>query len=95
MGFFSGILIAFVIAPLADSAAVPTSSGPTPTAATGNASDDAKDIDADPVVCERFTELGSRLRSKKVCKRRSEWAEDRRNDRDNIERSQRTGMRGQ
>jgi len=42
----------------------------------------------DPVVCERIKEIGSMLRSKKICMRRSEWAEQRRGDRMNIERSQ-------
>ena len=95
MGLFSGILLALATVPLAGGAIAPSVPQVATKATAGNASDAAKDIDADPVVCERFTELGSRLRSKKVCKRRSEWAEDRRNDRDNIERSQRTGMRGQ
>jgi hypothetical protein len=48
--------------------------------------------DLDPVICERMKEVGSLLNSKKICKRRSEWAEDRRSDRANIERSQRSGM---
>jgi hypothetical protein len=51
--------------------------------------------DPDPIICERQTEMGSRLRSKKICKHRSEWAEDRRSDRANIEQSQRSGMKGE
>lgn len=42
----------------------------------------------DPMVCERVQEIGSLLRSKKVCMHKSEWEEQRRNDRANIERSQ-------
>ncbi|WP_277666829.1 hypothetical protein [Novosphingobium lindaniclasticum] len=42
----------------------------------------------DPIVCERVTEIGSRLRAKKICMTKSEWAEQRRGDRSNIERSQ-------
>jgi len=51
--------------------------------------------DTDPVICERQAEMGSRLRSRKICKHKSEWAEDRRSDRDNIERSQRIGFKGE
>ena len=43
---------------------------------------------ADPVVCERIQQIGSLLRSKKVCMRKSQWEAQRRDDRDNIERSQ-------
>jgi hypothetical protein len=42
----------------------------------------------DPMVCERIEEIGSRLRKKKVCMLKSQWQEQRRSDRDNIERSQ-------
>lgn len=42
----------------------------------------------DPVICERVGEIGSRLRVKKICKSKSEWEEQRRSDRSNIERSQ-------
>lgn len=42
----------------------------------------------DPVICERVPEIGSRLRAKKICMTKSEWAEQRRGDRSNIERSQ-------
>jgi hypothetical protein len=48
--------------------------------------------DRDPIICERMKEIGSMLITKKVCKRRSEWAQDRRDDRANIERSQSRGM---
>lgn len=62
-------------------AAAPASSG-TPSVAKN-------DIEkADPVVCERVTEIGSRLRAKKVCMTKSQWQEQRRGDRSNIERSQ-------
>ncbi|MCJ2177231.1 hypothetical protein [Novosphingobium album (ex Hu et al. 2023)] len=43
---------------------------------------------ADPIVCERIQQIGSLLRSKKVCMHKSEWDEQRRSDRANIERSQ-------
>jgi hypothetical protein len=43
---------------------------------------------ADPVICERIQQIGSLLRSKKVCMRKSQWDAQRSNDRANIERSQ-------
>ncbi|SFG14732.1 hypothetical protein SAMN05518801_10896 [Novosphingobium sp. CF614] len=43
---------------------------------------------ADPMICERVQEIGSLLRSKKVCMLKSQWDEQRRSDRSNIERSQ-------
>ncbi|MBO9516952.1 MAG: hypothetical protein J7493_02680 [Porphyrobacter sp.] len=47
------------------------------------------DIDKkDPMICERVTEIGSRLRAKKICMTKSQWEEQRRGDRSNIERSQ-------
>lgn len=47
------------------------------------------DIDKkDPLICERVTEIGSRLRAKKICMTKSQWEEQRRGDRSNIERSQ-------
>ncbi|MCJ2188159.1 hypothetical protein [Novosphingobium beihaiensis] len=42
----------------------------------------------DPMICERVKQIGSLLRSKKVCMRKSQWEEQRRGDRANIERSQ-------
>ncbi|MFC4293858.1 hypothetical protein ACFO0A_02170 [Novosphingobium tardum] len=44
--------------------------------------------EADPLICERQLEPGSLLKKKKVCKRKSEWAEQRRDNRMLIERSQ-------
>ncbi|KHK92983.1 hypothetical protein [Novosphingobium malaysiense] len=55
------------------------------TAAADPAESEAK---ADPVICERIKEVGSLLRSKKVCMHKSEWEAQRRGDRSNIERSQ-------
>ncbi|MCT2399670.1 hypothetical protein [Novosphingobium mangrovi (ex Huang et al. 2023)] len=43
---------------------------------------------ADPVICERIQQIGSLLRSKKVCMRKSQWDAQRSSDRANIERSQ-------
>lgn len=44
--------------------------------------------DADPMICERFAETGSLLRSKKVCMRKSDWEEQRQQNQRLIERSQ-------
>lgn len=48
----------------------------------------AKQKEVDPVVCERVEEVGSLIRAKKVCMRKSQWEEQRRSDRSLIERSQ-------
>jgi len=42
----------------------------------------------DPMICQRVEEIGSRLRAKKICMSKSQWEEQRRGDRSNIERSQ-------
>jgi hypothetical protein len=47
-----------------------------------------KAFDPNEVVCERQQELGSRLGSKRICKTRAEWAEERRLDRMEIDRVQ-------
>ena len=49
-----------------------------------------KSYDPNEVVCEKITVLGSRLAVKRVCATRAEWAERRREDRDNLDRSQRS-----
>jgi hypothetical protein len=42
----------------------------------------------DKVICERQEELGSRLSAHKICKTASQWAEERRAARDDIDRAQ-------
>jgi hypothetical protein len=44
--------------------------------------------DSDPVSCQRVQEVGSLIRAKRVCMRKSEWREQRRSDRENIEKAQ-------
>jgi hypothetical protein len=44
--------------------------------------------EVDPVMCERVKEVGSLIRAKKVCMRKSQWEEQRRSDRSVVERSQ-------
>lgn len=68
-------------------AAVPAAaSDPVPEAAANSGANPAKA--EDPMVCQRIQEVGSLLRVKKVCMRKSQWQEQRRSDRANIERSQ-------
>ena len=47
-----------------------------------------KDLDPNEVVCKKEDVLGSRLQSRKICRTRAEWAEQRQLDRQNVERSQ-------
>jgi hypothetical protein len=46
--------------------------------------------DQNQIVCEKITELGSRLATKRVCMTRAEWAERRRQDRITTEAAQQT-----
>ena len=72
-------LAALVVAP------VVAQSAPTQTAVT--TSDKAE---LDRIVCEREEQIGSRLGGRKVCKTVREWQEQRRVQRDEVERIQRT-----
>ena len=47
-----------------------------------------KKADPNEVVCEKIEVLGSRLAVKRVCMTRSEWAERRRLDRQDIDKAQ-------
>ena len=42
-------------------------------------------------VCETLTIVGSRLATKRVCATRAEWAESRKQDREETEKAQRLG----
>ena len=79
---FAILAAAMAAAPLC---ADPSASAP-PVQVEGGAIVDAKD--ANPMICQRIQEIGSRLRAKKICMLKSEWEEQRRTDRANIERSQ-------
>jgi len=50
--------------------------------------DPSKDRDPNEIVCEKQEVLGSRVAAKKVCMTRAEWAERRRQDRQEIDRVQ-------
>ena len=47
-----------------------------------------KALDPNQVVCEKQEETGSRLGGKRVCMTRSQWAEQRRLDRQEIDKAQ-------
>ena len=66
-------------------------------ASGGSASGDAEPAKAkpqdnaaqsDPVVCQAYDELGSRLKHRKICKHRSEWRAQQEEDRQVINRVQ-------
>jgi invasion protein IalB len=57
-----------------------------PPSATKDAN--AQPLDLNQVVCERQEVLGSRLATKRVCMTRSQWADLRAQDRQEIERVQ-------
>jgi hypothetical protein len=59
------------------------------TAQAAPRSDDKKD--PNKMICEKQEVLGSRLAVKRVCMTRAEWAEQRRIDRQNVERQQVNG----
>lgn len=77
--------------------AVPATASEPPAAAVAAGEDPkvAEVAKADPMICERVQQIGSLLRAKKVCMRKSQWAEQRRSDRANIDRSQlQSGTKG-
>lgn len=87
------MLISSIIIALAAQAAAAQAPNVPATAAGGNVavavvpkSGAAKE--ADPMICERVEEVGSLIRARKVCMRKSQWDEQRRSDRSVVERSQ-------
>lgn len=44
--------------------------------------------DPDKVICEKQTVVGSRLATKRVCKTRAQWADERLQERQEVERVQ-------
>jgi len=75
-----------VTAILASSVAVaqPTQQG----AAATTSATAPKALDPNEMVCEREQEPGSRLASAKVCHTRAEWADLKRQDRQDVDRAQ-------
>ena len=44
--------------------------------------------DPNEIVCERQQQLGSRIATARVCKTRAEWAEERRTQRQDVDKAQ-------
>ena len=60
-----------------------------PTAAD-QAQPKANAYDPSERICEKITEVGSRLAVKRVCMTRAQWEERRRDDRDAVDQAQRS-----
>ena len=84
----AAVSLAFAAAPVLASDPVPQAAPAAAPAVAGTAVAQNDIEKKDPMVCERVTEIGSRLRAKKICMTKSQWEEQRRGDRSNIERSQ-------
>jgi hypothetical protein len=54
------------------------------------AASDSRAADPNQILCEKVTEIGSRLSTKRVCMSRAQWAERRRLDREEVEKAQQT-----
>jgi hypothetical protein len=61
-----------------------------PVAAAGSGAAQGGAYDPNERVCEKITVTGSRLATKTVCMTRAQWDERKRDDRDVIERAQRS-----
>lgn len=66
----------------------PVASSPAFAQAATPAAPQAKSLDPNEVVCEKEEETGSRLGGHKVCMTRAQWAEQRRLNRQDIEKIQ-------
>ena len=66
----------------------PLASAPTFAQAQQQQQNSKKAGDPNQVVCEKQEETGSRLSAHKVCMTRSQWAEQRRLDRQEIDKAQ-------
>ena len=60
-------------------------------AASAEQPKDKKPYDPNEKVCETIKPVGSRLATKRVCATRAEWAEQRKQDREETEKAQRLG----
>jgi hypothetical protein len=69
-------------------AAVTAMISATPALAGTSESSGSKSRDLNEVVCEKIEVVGSRLATKKICMTRAEWAERRREQRQEIDRAQ-------
>jgi hypothetical protein len=51
--------------------------------------------DPNQIICEKVEQIGTRLGGKRTCMSRAEWAEQRRQNRQEVERAQRTSCNGE
>ena len=70
-------------------AASPADAKPSATAAAPSGAKAKRKYDPSRMVCEVQEETGSRLGGRKICQMASEWAEQRRLDREALEKNQR------
>lgn len=61
---------------------------PQSAAPSNSATTTAKTPDPNEVICERQEEIGSRLASKRICMTRSQWADQKNQDRQQLEKVQ-------
>jgi hypothetical protein len=64
-------------------------------AAASEPAKEKKALDPNEKVCETIKPVGSRLATKRVCATRAEWAEQRKQDREETEKAQRLGCLSQ
>lgn len=74
--------------------AVPASAE-SPVAAGSDAQSANKSRDPNEVVCEKIEITGSRLIARRACATRAQWAERRLHERLDIDKAQKTGMKGE
>lgn len=79
------MLMIAVSAPAGAQITFETPATATPSAPAANGKDSNK------LICEKQEEIGSRLASKKVCKTAAQWQEERRQQRETLEKIQQQG----
>ena len=82
------LLIAFAATTAAPAFADPVTDNTPPAATASTTNAQGSGDQANKLICRSVEQLGSRLKKNRVCMTRSEWAEQRRQDRMNIDRSQ-------
>ncbi len=80
------ILAATLLIVSSGAAAAETPASPVPPAPP--AKSEPAEVSHDPILCQRSTEIGSRLKRRKVCMHRSEWDRQRLEDKQMIDRTQ-------
>ncbi len=72
-----------------------SASAQTPTTVTVTAEPGKNVRNPNEVVCEKIEVIGSRLIAKRVCATRAQWAERRLQERLELDRAQKTGMKSE